>query len=245
MSQKLRVERKDINDYTSMITFLNEDAEVINSGKLQQGNTKLMKGKVDGVINGLKELLTIIGIIAAVSTVGYATYEATEVLKEIEINKDALDNYIFYAQSLDTNILLAFLNEVNDNLYEKELANSLSLEEVALLNDLQNELRKIEELQLFYDQAIASGSIDIAKEYREQIKIIVSNATVNCGDKGHIIGSTDYYKYIRAIIYNDRIMYLASDVDREETGFEDTITYTVNGVSYITTPEQNKNMMNY
>lgn len=245
MSQKLRVERKDINDYTSMITFLNEDSKVINFGKLQQGNTKLMKGKVAGVINGLKELLTIIGIIAAVSTVGYATYEATEVLKEIEINKDALDNYIFYAQSLDTNILLAFLNEVNDNLYEKEASNSLSNKEVELLNDLQNELRKIEELQLFYDQAIASGNEDIAKEYLNQIKIIVTNATVNCGDKGHIIGSTDYYKYIRAIIYNDRIMFLASDVDREETGFEDTITFTMNGVSYITTPEQNKNMMNY
>lgn len=240
------VKRQDINDDISILTFYNDDAELMKSGKLQNKEIKLMKGSVNGVFNGLKELLNIIGGIAVITALGYGAYKGTEIvnesLKEAAIDKEANDNYIFLAQSLDSNILIAFLNEVNDNLYEKEIANNITEEEFALVSNLQNNLRKIEELQLFHDQAIASGNNELSEQYNEQISSVVTDATIDCGNKGHIIGSSNYYKYVRAIFYDGRIMYLASDVDADELGFEDTINYSLNGLSYITSPRQDESV---
>ncbi|MGM9834247.1 MAG: hypothetical protein ACI31M_00495, partial [Bacilli bacterium] len=199
----------------------------------------VMRGKVKGEISNLKKFLEIIGIVALLGTSAVIAPKVYNTIHESyenhQLDEKASENYGLYAKALDPDVLLAFLNNVERDLLQSQMDGTSTENDMALFSELSESLRKIENYQLQRDQARAIIDVNVVRMYDDEIERMARELTTLCGDRGYMIGSSEYSRYINAIYHDGQVMYLAEDIDEKDTDLDTRFFVAVGDKYYIPT----------
>ena len=190
----------------------------------------LMKGKINGRIKkGTKYDLMITALVAALSISGPVIKEGYEFVQDKidnwetmqedarerkELDEAAQRNYRINSQQIDYRIQRQFLAEVVE-----KLESSPNIQNPALMNKYQVLYSMVTDIDTFeweYQEAINNGNVDESMEILTSIKHLTSETTIYAAEEFfEYIGSSEYSKYMDAIVEDGVVYYRYEDVEQD------------------------------
>ena len=243
IAQKKYNDLQDTKRYGTGVNFVSLDTNIEPINEEVMRNVKvnpkisfsdrlflLMKGKINGRIKkGTKYDLMITALVAALSISGPVIKEGFEFVQDKidnwetmqedarerkELDEAAQRNYRINSQQIDYRIQRQFLAEVLE-----KLESSPNIQNLALMNKYQvfySMVTDIDKFEWEYQEAINNGNVDESMEILTSIKHLTSETTIYAAEEFfEYIGSSEYSKYMDAIVEDGVIYYRYEDVEQD------------------------------
>ena len=243
IAQKKYNDLQDTKRYGTGVNFVSLDTNIEPINEEVMRNVKvnpkisfsdrlflLMKGKINGRIKkGTKYDLMITALVAALSISGPVIKEGFEFVQDKidnwetmqedarerkELDEAAQRNYRINSQQIDYRIQRQFLAEVLE-----KLESSPNIQNLALMNKYQvfySMVTDIDKFEWEYQEAINNGNVDESMEILTSIKHLTSETTIYAAEEFfEYIGSSEYSKYMDAIVEDGVVYYRYEDVEQD------------------------------